>query len=59
MRANWTRRQVLRRGGAAAAGVAGLGLAGFIGYSWPHPAPTDDTPPAPDHPAASDNDDID
>ena len=47
MRANWTRRQVLRRGGAAAAGVAGLGLAGFIGYSWPHPAPTDDTPRLP------------
>jgi len=53
MRANWTRRQALRRGGAAAAGVAGLGLAGYIGYSWPHPAPTDDTPPATDHPAAS------
>ena len=27
MSANWTRRQVLGRGGAAAAGVAGLGLA--------------------------------
>ena len=53
MRANWTRRQVLRRGGAAAAGVAGLGLAGYIGYSWPHPAPTDATPPAPHHPSPS------
>jgi hypothetical protein len=46
MCANWTRRQALRRGGAAAAGVAGLGLAGYIGYSWPHPESTDDTPPA-------------
>ena len=53
MSANWTRRQVLRRGGAAAAGVAGLGLAGYIGYSWPHPASTGDTPTAPDHPSAS------
>jgi len=53
MRTDWTRRQALRRGGAAAAGVAGLGLAGYIGYSWPHPAPTDDTPPAPGHPPAS------
>jgi hypothetical protein len=35
MRAQWTRRQALRRGGAAAAGVVGLGLAGFIGYEWP------------------------
>jgi hypothetical protein len=26
---NWTRRQALRRGGFAAAGAAGLGLAGF------------------------------
>ena len=53
MSPNWTRRQALRRGGAAAAGVAGLGLAGYIGYSWPHPASTDDAPPAPGHPAAS------
>jgi hypothetical protein len=53
MRTDWTRRQVLRRGGAAAAGVAGLGLAAYIGYSWPHPESTGDTPPAPDHPSAS------
>ena len=33
--------------------VAGLGLAGYIGYSWPHPGSTDDAPPAPDHPSAS------
>ncbi|HEY1344706.1 MAG TPA: twin-arginine translocation signal domain-containing protein, partial [Streptosporangiaceae bacterium] len=52
MCANWTRRQVLRRGGAAAAGVAGLGLAGYIGYSWPHPASTEDAPPAPVPPPA-------
>ena len=53
MPTDWTRRQVFRRGGAAAAGVAGLGLAGYIGYSWPHPASTDDTPPAPDHSSPS------
>lgn len=35
MRAHWTRRQMLRRGGAGAAGIVGLGLAGFIGYEWP------------------------
>jgi hypothetical protein len=52
MSANWTRRQVLRRSGAAAAGVAGLGLAGYIGYSWPHPASTDDAPPVSHHPPA-------
>src|SRR5215472_16283415 len=52
MSANWTRRQALRRGGVAAAGVAGLGLAGYIGYSWPHPASTDDAPPASHHPPA-------
>src|SRR5262252_10204189 len=52
MSANWTRRQALRRGGAAAAGVAGLGLAGYIGYSWPHPASTDDAPAAPVKPPA-------
>ncbi|HUL28805.1 MAG TPA: arylsulfotransferase family protein [Streptosporangiaceae bacterium] len=58
MGASWTRRQVLRRGGAAAAGVAGLGLAGFIGYSWPHAAPTGDAPSAPDHPAAAGSGDV-
>ena len=31
----------------------GLGLAGYIGYSWPHPASTDEAPPAPGHPASS------
>jgi len=36
MPGQWTRRRVLRRGGAAAAGVAGLGLAGVAGYAWPH-----------------------
>ncbi len=35
MLAHLTRRQMLRRGGAAAAGVVGLGLAGFVGYEWP------------------------
>jgi hypothetical protein len=59
MRANWTRRQVLRRGGAAAAGVAGLGLAGFIGYVWPHPASTGGTAPAAGHPPAADDGDVD
>ena len=59
MPGGWTRRQVLRRGGAAAAGVAGLGLAGFTGYWWPHPASTDETPPAPDHLPASDGSDVD
>ncbi len=38
MQENWTRRQVFRRGGAAAAGVAGLGVAGVAGYAWPHSA---------------------
>src|SRR5438067_584861 len=49
MSGNWTRRQALRRGGAAAAGVAGLGLAGYAGYAWPHPDSTAGT-----HPAATD-----
>ena len=40
MRAHWTRRQMLRRGGAAAAGLVGLGLAGFIGYEWPRGSTT-------------------
>lgn len=38
MPGQWTRRQVLRGGGVAAAGVVGLGLAGFAGYEWPHAA---------------------
>jgi Arylsulfotransferase (ASST) len=40
MPGQWTRRQVLRRGGTAAAGVAGLGLAGVVGYEWPHASPS-------------------
>jgi hypothetical protein len=35
MQNDWTRRQVLRRGGFTVAGAAGLGLAGLAGYSWP------------------------
>jgi hypothetical protein len=56
MSGNWTRRQALRRGGAAAAGVAGLGLAGYVGYAWPHPEATAGTPDstAGTHPAATD-----
>src|SRR5262249_47610733 len=53
MRTDWTRRQMLRRGGAAAAGVAGVGLAGYTGYSWRPPAPSDAPPPPPDPPSAS------
>ena len=37
----------------AAAGVAGLGLAGFAGYAWPHSGAADDAPQAAGHPAAS------
>jgi Arylsulfotransferase (ASST) len=59
MRGNWTRRQVLRRGGAAAAGVTGVGLAGVAGYAWPHPGSSDGTRPAADHPAADDYADVD
>ena len=40
MRQHWTRRQALQRGGATVAGLTGLGLAGFGGYAWPHPAPS-------------------
>jgi hypothetical protein len=56
MSGNWTRRQALRRGGAAAAGVAGLGLAGYVGYAWPHPEATAGTPDSTTgtHPAATD-----
>jgi Arylsulfotransferase (ASST) len=35
---NLTRRQVLKRGGLAVAGVGGLSAAGVAGYVWPHPA---------------------
>ena len=31
-----TRRQLLERGGTAAGAVAGLGLAGFVGFKLPH-----------------------
>ena len=33
-----TRRDIMRYGGAAVAGTAGLTLAGIGGYAWPHPA---------------------
>jgi hypothetical protein len=33
-----TRRDIIRFGGAAAAGAGGLTLAGIGGYAWPHPA---------------------
>lgn len=49
---NWTRRQALRRGGFAEAGVAGLGLAGFAGYSWPHSKPAGGTRPAASRPSS-------
>ena len=47
----WSRRQVLLGGGVAAA-VAGLGLAGYAGYAWPHPKPAGGARPAADQPAA-------
>lgn len=53
MRDNWTRRQVLGRSGAAAAFLAGLGTAGFIGYEWPHPVPAGTRHPVAHHPASS------
>jgi hypothetical protein len=52
MQGDWARGKVLRRGGAAAASVAGLGLAGFVGYARPRPASTDSTRPATDNPAS-------
>jgi Arylsulfotransferase (ASST) len=59
MQRTWTRRQVLLGGGVAAAGVAGLGLAGFAGYAWPHPKSSDSLRPAADRPTAGDNGDVD
>ena len=53
MQESWTRRQVLTRGGVVAAGVAGLGLAGVVGYAWPHPESTAAAPPAADKAPAS------
>jgi hypothetical protein len=47
MREGWTRRQVLLGGGVAAAAVAGLGVAGYAGYAWPHPKSSGGTRPAP------------
>lgn len=35
----WTRRQLFRRGGLAAAGLGGLGAASFVGYAWPRGTP--------------------
>lgn len=55
----WTRRQILLGGGVAAAGVAGLGLAGFVGYEWPHPKPPDSPRPAADRPTAVNNGSVD
>lgn len=39
-----TRRQVLARGGAVAAGAVGLTAAGAAGYAWPHAVASTDTP---------------
>ncbi len=55
----WTRRQVLRRGGVAAAGVAGLGLAGVVGYAWPHSGLADEARPSARPPAAGGGADAD
>jgi hypothetical protein len=49
---NWTRRQVLRRGGFAATGLVGLGLAGVAGYAWPHPKSQADPRPDPSPPSS-------
>lgn len=51
MAGNWTRRQVLRQGGFAAAGIAGLGLAGFAGYAWQHPKSPGGARPAASRPS--------
>lgn len=48
MPGQWTRRQAIERGGAT---VAGLGLAGFGGYAWPHPKQPAPRPAV--HPAAA------
>src|SRR5579872_5390471 len=61
---NWTRRQVLRGGGFAATGLAGLGLAGFAGYAWQHPkspaaARSDTSRPSSASPDASTSAEID
>jgi hypothetical protein len=53
MQQKWTRRQVLQRGGAAAAGAAGLGLAGWAGYAWPRPAAVTSARTVAGHRAAS------
>jgi hypothetical protein len=61
-RETWTRRQVLLGGGVAAAGVAGLGLAGLAGYAWPHPTPEPSDSPRPaaaDQPPAADRGNVD
>jgi hypothetical protein len=60
MQDDWTRRQVLRGGGFAVAGAAGLGLAGLAGYAWPHSASSSGARPATrDAPAADAPGDVD
>jgi Arylsulfotransferase (ASST) len=54
MQDDWTRRQVLRRGGFAVAGIGGLGLAGLAGYAWPHSASSSGARPAKRDAAARD-----
>ena len=54
MRESLTRRRVLLGGGVAAAAVAGLAVAGYAGYEWPHPKPSGGARPAPARPAAGD-----
>jgi len=51
MAQHWTRRQALQRGGTTVAGVAGLGLAGFGGYTWPHPSTSQNADKKATHPA--------
>ncbi len=46
MQDDWTRRQVIRRGGFTVAGAAALGLAGLAGYSWPHSGSSSGARPA-------------
>jgi Arylsulfotransferase (ASST) len=59
MPGTWTRRQVLLGGGVTAAAVAGLAVAGYAGYEWPHPKSTGGTRPAGATPAAGDPGNVD